>query len=322
MHNFFKNIYLVLFFFCSGISVSAQLIDNTSTFKTIQQKSYFRFHYDNDYFTKADYYYSQGISFEYVNPVLKKNPLNKILIRPAGNDIKYGISLDLFGYTPTSILSDSILVGDRPYAAIIDARVFASATDSIHKRRISSALTIGVIGQAGLGFEIQNGIHRWLKNPLPHGWEYQIRNDLVLNYMLNYEKRLLDKPNHFSLNAVGEIRAGTLNNTLAAGFNFMAGNFNDPFRSKNTRKVEYYFYGQAKGNFIGYDASMQGGFFNRKSPYTIPTSDIERFTFQADAGIVVNFKRLYLSYSQSFLSSEFRTGMYHRWGGISIGFSL
>jgi lipid A 3-O-deacylase len=67
---------------------------------------------------------------------------------------------------------------------------------------------------------------------------------------------------------------------------------------------------------------MQGGLFNRKSPYIIAGSDVTRCTLQADAGIIVNFKKLYLSYTQSFLSKEFRTGKYHRWGGISVGFAL
>ena len=306
--------------FC--LDASAQLIDNNSTFRTIHQKSYFRFHYDNDYFTKTDYYYTQGITLEYVHPGLKKNPINKILIRPQHTDLKYGFSINLFGYTPTSILSDSILFGDRPYAAVIDAGIFVTSTDPFHKKRISSTLSIGVIGPAGLGNEIQTNIHRWLKNPLPHGWQYQVKNDLVLNYRVNYEKQLLAAGHHFLLNGVGEAQAGTLNNSLGAGLNFMTGNFNDPYKVKNTKKIEYYFYGQARGNFIAYDAAMQGGLFSPKSPYTISSGDIEHFTFRADAGIIVNFKRLYLSYTQSFLSSEFRQGKYHRWGGVSIGVSL
>ncbi len=322
MLSFFKITSLLLFFTGFYTTVSAQLINYSPTFRTIHQDSYFRFHYDNDYFTKADYYYSQGITFEYVHPGLRKNPINKILIRPLGSVMKYGISLDLFGYTPTSILSDSILYGDRPYAAIIDIRSFVIANDSIRKRRISTAVSIGVIGQAGLGFEIQHGIHKWLKNPLPHGWEFQIRNDLVLNYQLIYEKQLLTDAGHFLLNGVGELKVGTLNNLVGGGINFLAGNFNDPYSSKATTKVAYYFFGQAKGNFIAYDASMQGGLFNRKSPYTITASDIAHFSFQADAGIVVNFKKLFLSYTQSFLSREFRTGSYHRWGGISVGCSF
>jgi hypothetical protein len=103
----------------------------------------------------------------------------------------------------------------------------------------------------------------------------------------------------------------------------MAGRFNKRFMPVIKKgKAEYYLYWQSRVNFTGYDASMQGGLFNRKSPYTIAANDINRITFQADAGVIVNFKKLYLSYTQSFLTKEFRTGRYHRWGGISIGFAL
>jgi lipid A 3-O-deacylase len=302
----------------------AQLIDHTYSFRTIHQKSYFRFHYDNDYFTKTDYYYSQGITLEYVHPAIKKFLPVKLLLKPSGSVFQYGIAFNIFGYTPTSIRSDDILYGDRPYASCLSLKTFAIAYDSIRWQRISSAISIGVIGPAAQGKEIQIGIHRWLKNVLPKGWQHQIQNDIILNYQVSYEKKIIDFNNYFLLNSIAEARLGTINNKLSGGFNFMAGNFNNPYQSAglNKKKIEYYFYGQSRVHFIGYDATMQGGLFNRKSPYTISSADVCRVTFQADAGIIVNFKKLFFSYTQSFLTKEFSTGMYHRWGGVSFGVSF
>jgi hypothetical protein len=195
--------------------------------------------------------------------------------------------------------------------------------DEENQQQIATAFTVGVMGPAALGYEIQYNIHHWLKNPLPHGWEYQTRNDIIINYQLNYEKQLLAAGNYFLLNTAAELRLGTLDTRLGAGFNLMAGRFNKRF-SKATakkRKAEYYFYTQSRAQLVGYDASMQGGLFNRNSPYVIPAADISRFTFQADAGVIVNFRKLFLSYTQSILTKEFRTGKYHRWGGISVGFA-
>ncbi len=302
----------------------AQLTDNSSTFRHIDHNSYFRFHYDNDYFTKSDEYYTQGITLEYVHPSLQHLLPAKLLWKPYTNIPQYGITVNVFGYTPTSIASDSILYGDRPFDANITIKAFLIQADTIHHQQVSTALSIGVMGPAGLGKEIQTNIHRWLKNPAPHGWQYQTQNDIVLNYQLNYEKQLLSAGNNFLLNTTAELRAGTLNDKLSGGFNFMAGRFNKRFSpvTYHKRKAEYYFYGQGRVNIIGYDASMQGGLFNRKSPYTISGRDVSRLTFQADAGIIVNFKKLYFSYTQSILTKEFRGGKYHRWGGVSIGFAL
>ncbi len=316
-------LYIALVLLTASINAFAQVIDNTSTFKTITSKSYFRFQYDNDFFTKEDRYYTQGIGFEYVHPGLRAFPVNRLLLKPANSSIVYGLAFNIFGYTPTSILSDSILYGDRPYAAAISIKTFAAATDTVHKKRIASSINIGVIGPAGLGNEIQTNIHRWLNNPLPKGWHTQIQNDIILNYQVNYEKQL-SATDKFLLNAAAELRVGTLDNRFSGGFNFMTGNFNDPYHPTvyRKKKIEYYFYGQGRAHVVGYDASLQGGLFNRKNPYIIPLKDIERFKFQADAGIVVNFKKLYLSYSQSFITKEFKTGKLHRWGGFNIGFNF
>ena len=324
MGKIILNTFFGLILICVCCHANAQLIDNSSTFRNIGRNSYFRFHYDNDYFTKSDEYYSQGITFDFVHPAIKKFPLAKLLWKPFSTKPQYGISFNLFGYTPTSILSDSILYGDRPFNSNISLKTFLIQVDEIKHQQISTAFSIGVMGKAALGYEIQYYIHKWTGNPLPHGWEYEIKNDIIINYQLNYEKQLIAAGNNFLLNAAAEARIGTLNDKLSGGFNFMAGRFNKRFTAidNKKRKAEYYFYTQSRVNFIGYDASMQGGLFNRKSPYVIAAADVNRITFQADAGIIVNFRKLYLSYTQSILTKEFRTGKYHRWGGISVGFAL
>lgn len=323
MHASFNKIFFFFIIVNSCATATAQRIDNTYTFRTLPQQTYFRFHYDNDYFTKTDYYYSQGITLEWVNPSIKKFLPVKLLIKPARASLQYGIAFNIFGYTPTSIRSDDILYGDRPYASCMSLSNFAIASDSARQYRISTFITAGVIGPAAQGEQIQTGIHRWLKNVLPKGWQHQVQNDLILNYGLSYEKKLLNLKNYFLLNYTAEARLGTLNDKLSGGFNFMAGHFNNPYRSSSTKKkIAYYLYGQGRAHFVGYDASLQGGLFNRQTEYTISSADIARVVFQADAGIILNFRKLFLSYTQSFLSKEFNAGLYHRWGGVSLGFSF
>lgn len=320
----FSKTFIFLILACSNTITKAQQIDNSSTFRSINNRSYFRFHYDNDFFTKKDEYYTQGVTLEYAHPSISKFFLAKLLYKPYSSTPQYEIALNLFGYTPTTISSDSILFGDRPFDANISFKTFLIQADSIKKQQVAVAFSLGVMGPAALGYEIQYHIHKWLENPLPHGWQHQIKNDIIINYQLNYEKQLLSAGNNVLVNATAEARVGTLNNKIGGGFNFMAGRFKKRFStfSNGTKKTEYYFYGQSRLNLIGYDASLQGGLFNRKSPYTISAADVNRVTYQADAGFIVNFKKIYLSYTQSFLTKEFRTGKNHRWGGISLGFAL
>ena len=322
MGKHFINLLVILL---AGTGSSyAQRMHHTASFRKIEANAYFRFHYDNDYFTKTDEYYSQGITLEYVHPSVKKFPLATFLYKPFTSTPAYGLGINLFGYTPTSILSDSILYGDRPFDANISLQTFLIQEDPARKRQISVALSLGIMGPAAQGYEIQYGIHKWLNNPLPHGWQYQVKNDIIVNYQVNYEKQLKGSGKHFLLNSTAEARLGTLNTSLGGGFNFMAGRFNKRYALKEEikKKAAYYFYGQCRVNVVGYDASLQGGLFNKKSPYTIPSADLSRLTFQADAGVIINFKKFYLSYTQSFISKEFTTGKTHRWGGMSMGFAL
>src|SRR5688500_445423 len=110
--------YLTIFFFVA-VSASAQVIDNTSVFRQIASSQYIRLHYENDFFSKADIYYTQGINLEVVHPALKSNPLASLLIHSQKKENKYGISIEHLGFTPTSISHDEILIGDRPFASCL-----------------------------------------------------------------------------------------------------------------------------------------------------------------------------------------------------------
>ena len=307
-----------------GLFSFAQVIDNTASFKNNNSDKYVRLQYDNDFFTAIDEYYTQGISFEWVHPTLKKNPLNNLLIQPRNSDMKYGLRLDHFGYTPSSISSDFIRYGDRPFCGNLSFSSFMIAIDTVKQARLSSSLTLGVIGSKAGGREMQVAIHRWLKNITPVGWQYQIANDVIVNYQINYEKALWQYRDVFLINSYSELRGGTHTNKIKTGINFMLGSLNNPYvsheKAQSSKKTwRYYLYGQVQPGFTIYDATLQGGLFNKKSPYTIASKDLTRLTCQADFGLVVNVGKLTLEYSQSFITKEFNTGHLHRWGGVRIG---
>ncbi len=298
---------------------SAQLIDNSSSLKNVSATNYLRFNYENDFFTGTDYYYSQGITIEYANPVLKKNPINKLLLFSQHDKSKYGISFNIFGYTPTTIESDEVLLNDRPFQANMLSKSFVLNIDSIKKQRIASSVSVGIMGPAALGKEIQTVIHKQTGDAIPKGWQHQIKNDIILNYQLNYEKAIVRAGSNLLVNGIAEAKAGTLHNKLSSGINFIAGSFTDPYSfSPAKKKLNFYLYGQGLITFVGYDATMQGGLFNRKSVHKILANEFERVVFRADMGIMLNIKKIYLSYSQSYLSKEFKKGLDHSWGGLSL----
>lgn len=324
-----KRLLLLILLFINGSFSLAQVIDNTVSYRAMNSNSYFRLYYDNDFFTATDDYYTQGINLELVTPALKNFPLSKLLLYFKKSENKYGIAVEHVVYTPTSIRHDETVEGERPFTASLFLKTFSIAVDTLKHRQLASTFDIGVMGPVAGGAQMQTSIHRWLKNIEPLGWSNQLHNDIVLNYRIAYEKNLFYNPDWFLLNAAAAINLGTLQTNVSGGFILMIGKFNSHlFSNQNSntesknfsrKKIHFHFYDQPQVSFIGYDATLQGGVFNHSSPYTIPSNDITRVTFQNNIGVVITIGNLYLEYYQSQLTKEFNTGKFHRWGGIRIG---
>jgi lipid A 3-O-deacylase len=322
MKKLLKKYYTLSLLFLSLLS-SAQKIDNTASFRDFKKSHYFRLNYDNDYFGGTDFYYTQGFNLELLSPKLVKNPANHLFGKLKNSEQKYGLSLELLAFTPSSIASDEILYGDRPFASMMMLKSFLVSTDTIHKNRLVSVLSIGLIGPSTFSKEVQTKIHEWIGDETPHGWQYQIRNEILLNYEIAHEKKLYQFHNLLALNSNLKLRLGTANTNITGGLSATFGKINSPFTSvKNKNNFQIYGYLQTLVTAVGFDASLQGGLFDRKSPYVIPNGDINRFTTQTNFGIIMQYKALYLEYSRSELSREFKTGHLHKWGGFRIGFKL
>lgn len=315
-----QSIFLSLIFI--PMVLIGQKFDNTASFRDIKSDNYIRLHHDNDVFYSTDENYTQGINIELVTRWLAKNPINHLFISPKNSEFKYGISVEHISFTPDSIESFEIQYGDRPFAAAFTLKSFTIATDTINKSILSSSLSIGIIGPAAFG-DVQRRLHKIIGSGYPNGWYYQIKNDAVINYDVNYEKQLFRINNFFSLNGTAGVKLGTLFTNASVGLNATLGIINSPFSSvKNKNKFQLYLYTQPILNVVGYDATLQGGLINDKSPYTIPGSDIERFTAQHNFGIVLQTGRFYFEYTVTVQTREISTIDPHKWGGFRLGYKL
>jgi lipid A 3-O-deacylase len=322
--NVNRKFFFLFFFFLSFQALFAQRIKNESVIRSIPSDHYFRFYYENDFITIIDYYYTSGMNIELVKPSFQKNPLNKVFFRVPGAKMKYGLALDHYAFTPLHIVDDEILYGDRPYAGCISVNSFRIATDQRKRRQISTSLVLGLIGPAAQWEPIQTFLHKHvIAAPQPKGWDHQISSDLILNYKVNLEKNFV-REDFFMLNGNAEAVAGTMNDKLSGGLSLLIGKMNDPYNytEVSNQKWQFYFFSHSFVSAVGYDATLQGGMFNKKSPYTIPASDVNRLTLQNQIGLMVRCKKVSIELSESFLSKEFKTGRSHIWGGLGIGFDL
>jgi len=316
-----KAFYSILFFFLSG----ALFAQTTDSLPLSNPEGYFRLYYDNDVLSATDRYYTQGIRLELSAPFLRKALLSGAL--PPLNEHAsnyYGMALEQDGFTPRSIRHDSIYYGERPYASVAFVSGFLISVDKEQGQRLTTQLDLGVIGPAAKGEEEQKGIHYALNNIQPLGWEYQIDNDAVVNYTVNYEKGFLLKK-HMEFVGMAEVRAGTLYDDISVGATIRIGWMQPYFENlglskdrRSNRKFQCYILVREKVRAVGYNATMQGGLFNRNSVYTLNKDEITRVVGRADIGIVLAYKRLSVEYTKVHITPEFETGLRHGWGHICI----
>ena len=270
----------------------------------------FRLDYANDFLAGTDRYYTQGYGFDLFHPALAKSPLMGILVSLSGGLKSHGLTFRHCGFTPASLDSDAARIGDRPFASYLFLGHTLISGDPGRGLALVNELDAGFIGESAGGRQIQTGLHRALGNALPRGWDNQIRNDLVLDYYVRLEKRVA-AAGWAEADAFADTTLGTLYTNAAAGLSGRVGKTAE----SGTR---LYLFGRLEGKAVAYDATLQGGLFNRKSPYTLSADEIERAVFRAETGLAFESKGYALQFTRSFQSREFRSGDSHQWGEISL----
>ncbi|MDR5590344.1 lipid A deacylase LpxR family protein [Christiangramia sp. SM2212] len=300
-------------------SLNAQKFSNTTIYRDFPSEKYIRLNYDNDVFTDSDHGYTQGITLEVVHPTFKRNPLN-ILFFNKNSEKKYGLSIEHLTFTPSVIGNDKIQFGDQPFAAALYIKSFQINDNFQKKSRFYSSFLIGVLGPIALGKEGQSFVHRIIDNLEPIGWKNQITNDLLLNYEINYEKQIINFQDFLLINSDTGFRLGSLYTDLSAGLSGMIGLIKTPssLKSRNS-KFQIYLYANPKLYAVAFDASLQGGLFNKKSIYVIDSSDIEKIKSRIDFGITLKTGGFYFEYTRTQISKEYTTGGKETWGGIRLG---
>ena len=300
-------------------TAAGQAVSTTGVERDTRAGSYWRLAYDNDFFTATDRYFTQGISLEVASPRLSGFPAMRLLRNPRGSVVRYGVAYADDGYTSSDLKASQILRGDHPYAGTKQLRAFTLALDTLRRQRVTSSLTLGIIGPGAAGKEIQTFIHRRTGNTIPQGWHNQIRNDLILNYETGLERLLSRGAGGLLVTGTGMARVGTYNTALTLGTTLLAGRVGSPFSAEAASRRAFYLYAKPQLNAVAYDATLQGGLFNRSSPYTIATRHLSRLVYRQQVGLVYRSGRRYIEYYQTLATPEFRGGRAHRSGGFQIG---
>jgi len=277
---------------------------------------YFSYTYSNDFFNETDRYFTQEIHPELVLPVFRKLPFMKLLLQLRGATLRYGLSATQDCFTPASIRRDTILRGDRPYSGTIFLSHFKVSNQEEKKQRLTAQIDLGAMGPCAKCEEEQKGIHKMLVNIQPLGWEFQISNDLYLNYRLRYEKGIFGL-RYIDLGGIGEINAGTVYNNATVGLTLRFGKMRPYFENSRSKKFQFYGFAQGWIKGVAYNATLQGGPFS-KSIYVLGAPEISPVVLRGDFGARFSYKEIGIEFCRVFITREIRTWWSHGWGYISI----
>ncbi len=289
-----------------------------------QQETYqraFSVAFENDMFNKMDWYYTNGLKFLLYHESLQKSPVDRILLPFKLRDSDrawYGLELRQELFTPRDLDDDTIRAGDHPYAATLtltQQRVVNRPENGI---RFTSGLRVGILGPAALGFFAQDIIHRITPSNPPNGWDYQVHNDVILNYDFMIDKEVL-RDDITILGIKGGGRMGTLHTDFSGGIWFRMEPGQEYFKRLGPgpdNPFNLYFHMEGTARFVVYDATLQGGLFNTTSPYVIPTESINRMVGDINMSLVFEVRGHQLGFYQHLISSRFTDSGWHGWLGI------
>lgn len=315
------------FWFCLVVaSLTARLAAAAQTGPTTGETGYFRLWVANDVVQRTDWYYTGGIRLEYAAPECGKTWLRHLLVSVGKDAVNlYGVTLVADAFTPTRIGSAEVQVGDRPYAGYLYAGLFLESRRPSRKLTLTTQMNIGIMGPAAGMQRVQQQIHDWLHSEQPQGWHNQISNNPLVDYSIQVAHTVLGTFRFLELTAQMGARAGTLYNHLELGSTLRVGKLNgDGRRQPPGRSLlsggRYYVFVQPRGNWVGYNATLQGGPLNPRSPYTLRRDQVSRTVFKQTVGVVCLIGALRMETAQTWVSAEFRGGAAHRWNYVSLRF--
>ncbi len=304
------------------------IVKNRFTSSFIWPYSSYQLLFDNDIFNNTDRYYTNGVHLRYRSPALAFWKINSIFPAINKQSIEYNsIELNHEIYTPFTTKKPPTLVNDRPFASTLYL-TFVRRTEKLSgEMSLESSLDVGVIGEIALGSTLQQGVHSSIPtNDFPLGWETQIKNDFLLNYNLRLNTRVF---NLASVNSsiVSELDVGSRVTGISTGIIFVAesensrkelnGNSPGSILNKN-RLFNYSLETSIIANVVGYNATLNGGLFNKNNTFVLNFEQMEKLTLISYLKLTLCYKMVGISLTQFYSTPEFKNGEDHFWGQVSI----
>ena len=281
----------------------------------------------------TDRYYTNGLRLGWTSGTDAVPDFLAGVGRTLWGDGQERISFDLSQqiYNPLHTHVSQPPPGDTPYAGVL-LGTFSLQQDSSDSRSVL-ALSLGVIGPAALGKQVQNGFHDLIGQEHPAGWDTQLKNEPAFQLVSGRTWRLpMGTVAGLETDALPELTAnvGSVWIYAETGARFRIGrgldsdfgparvrpgnSGGDAFRP--TRPFVWYVFAGADGQVVAHDETVQGSNWHNDSP----GANLRTLVGEMEVGLAVMMYGTRLTYTQVFDTqrAEHQKGGLHQFGSLAL----
>ena len=283
--------------------------------------------------TPTDRLYTNGLRLEWTSPTGEVPgflaSLGRTLWGPGQQRIGIGLSQQI--YTPINTDAVPADPHDRPYAGYLTTNLSLLSDTQWHRSVLT--LSLGVVGPASGGENLQNSFHNLIGQAHPKGWDSQIQNTAAIELLHERTWRV-------PITHVGGLETdflpaltvgiGTVRDYLQVGGTFRIGegldsDFGAPRLRPGlsggdvftpTRPFAWYLFAGVDGQAVGYDLLLQSSPF-RSGPHVNKIWDVG----EMQAGVVIMAYGVRLTFTYVARTQEFQgqRGGLHQFGSAALG---
>jgi hypothetical protein len=186
------------------------------------------------------------------------------------------IGQELYTAADIKVPPQFISAQDRPYAGWLFAGLYKQSWGS-DGSRFHTGIDVGCLGPCAGGEWTQTKLHQLINQPLPRGWSTQVRNEMGIVLWTDIAVPRWAPGSWFDLTPSVHARFGNIYTDAGAALTLRAGRLN-----LLPTQPTLHAYLRLDASYVGYNATLQGGYFSSGSPRTV---DPKRLVGEAELGV-------------------------------------
>lgn len=318
-------------------SVAGLLLAGAAVAQPADTRGIWTFQVENDAVSTqrgtSDQYYTSGLRLGYTSGEGQVPETLANLSRAVWGDGIQRVSIDVSQsiFTPKKTQLDPPDPHDEPYAGYLtlNAQLIHDRADS----RSVIGVSLGVVGKAAGGRDIQNGFHSIIGDTLNRGWSHQLEDEPSVQVLVSRTYR-------FQIATIGGVEIDTLPSaTINAGITYDYAQLGFSFRIgqglgsdfgtarivpglsgtdayTTVRPLAWYLQLGADGRAVAHNVFLDGNTFRDNSPHVSKKWDVGEFV----AGVGIIWRGVRLSYTHTWRTEEFngqKAGLFN-FGSVAL----